>query len=195
MGLIADSLRKGGMNGPITGLDLSPKMVELAQQRGNYSTAFVHDLEVPVPCPDRSVSALYKYTYSVLTPATVRSHHVHGCARIGAESDNISARDSASVARRQVRGVADLPVPLRGRLQSVRSSERARLFAARSRGDVARGRSRGSVRGGDRRLLSHALAAHDGRTLARAVHCSARQTASINTCPVLSCSNSVPESR
>jgi hypothetical protein len=44
------------MTGPMTGIDLSPKMVELAQQRGNYSQTFVHDLEVSVPCPDRSVS-------------------------------------------------------------------------------------------------------------------------------------------
>jgi uncharacterized protein (TIGR00369 family) len=54
VGLISDSLRKGGMTGPMTGIDLSPKMVELAQQRGNYSQTFVHDLEASVPCPDRS---------------------------------------------------------------------------------------------------------------------------------------------
>ena len=56
VGLISDSLRKGGMTGPMTGTDLSPKMIELAQQRGNYSKTFVHDLEVPLPYPDRSVS-------------------------------------------------------------------------------------------------------------------------------------------
>jgi len=58
VGLISDALRKGGMTGRMTGTDISPKMLELAQQRGNYSHTFVHDLELPLPCPDRSVSAL-----------------------------------------------------------------------------------------------------------------------------------------
>ncbi len=74
MGLISDSLRKGGMTGPMTGTDLSPKMIELAQQRGNYSKTFVHDLEVPLPYPDRSVSeSRYHYQIELTLSASLIS--------------------------------------------------------------------------------------------------------------------------